>query len=388
MTRRRWWTVVTLVVIAVTVVAGLLWPTSAIQVDIATVTRGTIAVTVDNEGRTRLRDRYVVAAPVAGRVARITVLEGHRVEKGDLLTSISPSPSDPRAVAISRGQLGAANARRADAAAQVQSARALNEQANLELNRTAGLTKAGVLSESALEQARLAVTSAGKDLESKQAALRAAEADASAAQAALIGTNPEATGGVAVSVLAPTAGRVLRVLQQSARVVDAGTPLIEIGSATGLEAVVDVLSEDAVQIKPDDPVRIDQWGGDSILHGKVRDVEPDAFTKVSALGVEEQRVNVIVALGDPPPSLGVGYRLQAHIVTWTGDHVLSVPTSALFQRDADWAVFVVQDGRARRRNVRLGHRSTDAAEVLEGLSEGDRVILYPSALITDGARVK
>ena len=388
MTKRTWWLMGAVAVAAALVAMWMALTASVLQVETGTVTRGTVTVTVDDEGRTRVRDRYVVAAPIDGRVARLTVIEGHRVLEGDVLASIYPSPVDPRAAEIARSQSAAADARRLDMAAQVEKGRAAAVQAGRELARMTELARSGDVSQEALEQARLAVTSAGQDLQSKQAALRAAEADVAAARAVLIGASSGGPPGAAVIVRAPTAGRVLRVVQQSARVVQAGMPLLEIGDATGLEAVIDVLSEEAVQIKPGDPVRFDQWGGDATLQGNVRLVEPDAFTKVSALGVEEQRVNVIVDLFDAPSSLGVGYRVQAHIVTWTGETVLSVPTSALFQQEGAWTVFKVQEGRAMRRNARIGHRSAEAAEVLEGLMEGERVVLYPSAAIADGVKVE
>ncbi len=386
MTKRRWWFLggaAGLAALAV-VISG---SGAGIKVETAVVSKGDISVTVDEEGRTRLKDLYVVAAPVPGRIDRITLIEGHRVLKGDLLARIYPAPSDPRLRGVSRGQLQAAEARQADAAVQVEKARTVSEQAERELKRAQNLLSGGAISEEAVEQARLAAASAGRDLEASQAAFRAAQADVAAARAALIGANPASTGGAVVEVRAPSAGRVLRVFQQSSRVAEAGTPLIELGDAAVLEAMIDVLSEDAVRIQPGNPVTIDQWGGDTPLKGVVRLVEPQAFTKVSALGVEEQRVHVLADLIDPPSSLGVGYRLEAHIVVWSAEEVLRVPVSALFQREGGFAAFAVRDGKAELRAVRIGHQSTEIAEVLEGLTEQDQVILYPSALIDDGVRV-
>lgn len=388
MKKRTWWVLVALVAVAAVVAAVATLPDSALQVETATVTSGSLSVTVDEEGRTRVRDRYVVAAPVGGRLTRMITKEGNRVSVGDLLARIEPSPQDPRAAEVARSQVAAAEARRLESVAQVDQSRAQVEQAARDLARSRTLAEANAISQTALEQARLAATSAERQLEMRQAALRAAEADVAAARAALIGASPNGAAGAAVDVRAPSAGRVLRVLQESARVVMAGTPLVEIGDAAGLEIVVDVLSEDAVSIEPGNPVLMDRWGGTTVLRGVVRLVEPEAFTKVSALGVEEQRVNIIADVFEPPPSLGAGYRLEAHITTWTGEHVLRVPTSALFRLEDAWAVFAVQEGRAVRRTLRLGHRSMEAAEVLEGLREDDRVILYPSALVEDGARVR
>lgn len=387
MTRERWWFLggAAAAVLLAVVVAET---GSGIKVETGEVSRGPLSVSVDEEGRTRLKDLFVVATPVAGRIDRISFLEGHRVNKGDLLARVHPSPADPRVTGISRGELQAAEARQADAAALLQKAQLVNAQADTELKRAVRLLSGGAISEEEVERARLAATSAARDLDSAQAAFRVAEAGVAAARAALIGVNPEATGGALVEVRAPSAGRVLRVFQQSARVAEAGTPLIELGDAAVLEAMIDVLSEDAVRIQPGNPVTIDQWGGDAAIQGSVRLVEPQAFTKVSALGVEEQRVHVLADLIDPPAALGVGYRLEAHIVVWSADGVLRVPQSALFQREGDFSAFAVVGGRAERRKVRIGHQSSEVAEILEGLREGDRVILYPSALIEAGVRVQ
>jgi HlyD family secretion protein len=392
MTGRRWWTLLGLaamVAVVAAVVSGrITLPESAIEVESATVTRGPLTVTVDEEGQTRVKDRYVVAAPVGGRVARIAVREGDSVSKGDILARIFPTPEDPRTVEVSRGRLAAAEARQIEGAAQVERTRAAHAQAARDLVRTDDLVDAGVTSQDSLEQARLAATVARQQLEMSEAALSAVEADVAAARAALVGVNPDASEGTAVVVRAPAPGRVFRVPQGSARVVQAGTPLVEIGDGAGLEVVVDVLSEDAVRIEPGNPVQIEEWGGETALRGTVRLLEPEAFTKLSALGVEEQRVNIVVDLVDPPTSLGAGYRLEARIVTWTDENVVRVPTSALFQQDDTWALFLVQAERAVRRPVRIGHRASDSAEILEGVEEGDRVILYPSAVVDDGVLVK
>lgn len=388
MTRMRWWIVFAILAAVAIVVAGVTLSDPAMVVETAAVRRGPLRVTVDDEGRTRLRDRYVVAAPVSGRLERLIVKEGDRVEANAELGRIFPTPADPRAVAVARGQRAGAEARLAEARARLGMAIAAAEQKQRDVERAQSLADAGALSRDALEQARLAATSARQQRDTAQAAVRAADADAAAARAALVGLAPGDTGTAAVTVRAPTSGRVLRVDQQSARIVVAGTPLVEIGDASGLEVVVDVLSEDAVQIAPGQPVSIEQWGGDRALPGEVRLVEPEAFTKVSALGVEEQRVNVIVDLLDAPPALGAGYRVEARIVTWSGDDVLQVPASALFQSGGTWAAFVVREGRAVRQVVEIGRQSADDAEVRSGLREGERVVLYPSALLEDGVAVR
>jgi HlyD family secretion protein len=386
--KRKTWLVLTAVAVVVIVVVAMTVPSPALDVDTAAITRGRLEVTVDEEGRTRVRDRFVVAAPVAGRVGRLTLKRGDRISAGEVLASIAPSPQDPRAVEVLRGQLAAAEARRLQAEAQVGEATARVAQATRDLERAKALSEADALSRNDFEQSLLASTSAQRQLEMRRAALRAADAEVAGARASLIGSGPGASGVAAVAVRAPTGGRVLRVVQESARVVTAGTPLVEIGDASGMEVVVDVISEQAVRIAPGAPVAIDRWGGDSVLRGHVRLIEPEAFTKVSALGVEEQRVNVIIDLHDPPPALGAGYRVEARITSWSGDDVVMVPTSALFREEGGWAVFAVNDGRASRRTLQIGHRSLDMAEVIDGLAPGDTVILYPSPAIADGLRVK
>lgn len=388
MKKRTRWILIAAAAGAVLLVLVVATSGSAVEVETAPIGRDTLRVTVTEEGRTRVRERYVVAAPITGRLARIAVDEGDAVAEGALLARIYPAPEDPRGVEIARARLVAAEAHRREAEARVEEMQAQVRQLEREAGRSRTLAEEGALSQEALERSELAAASARQQLEAARATLRAAEADIAAARAALMGSDPQSSGGGAVPVRAPSAGRVLRVLEESERVVQAGTPLVAIGEAGGLEVVVDVLSEDAVRIGPGDPVRIEEWGGDHTLHGRVRLVEPDAFTEVSALGVEEQRVNVIADLFDVPPSLGSGYRVEANIVTWTGEGVLTVPTSALFQQNGTWNVFAVEEGEAVLRTIRIGHRSAEAAEVVAGLREGDDVILFPSDQIEEGVRVQ
>ncbi|MEP0548179.1 MAG: HlyD family efflux transporter periplasmic adaptor subunit [Rhodothermales bacterium] len=403
MKKRTRWILIGVAAAVVLLVLSLTASDGGIEVEAVRVERGPLSVAVVEEGRTRVRDRYVVAAPVTGRLARIAVDEGDPVAEGDLIARLYPTPTDSRTLGVARAQAAAAEARRREAIARLDEAQARAEQLEREAARTAALVADSILSNQEGEQAALAVATARQQVRAAEATRRAAEADLAAARAALTGASPQ-DEGLAVPVYAPSAGRVLRVLEENERVVPAGTPLVEIGdvgggyveegsggssTATGgLEVVVDVLSEDAVRIAPGAPIRIEEWGGDGTLEGRVRLVEPDAFTEVSALGVEEQRVNVIADLFDPPPSLGAGYRVEAHIVTWQGEGVLTVPTSALFQREGTWAVFAVEDGEAALRTVRVGHRSAEAAEIVEGLAEGDAVILFPSDQIEDGVRVR
>lgn len=387
MTRKRW-ILVGVGAAAVLVVLMLGLNGSAVEVEVARVARDTLRVTVEEEGRTRVRDRYVVAAPVTGRLARIQAKEGATVRPGDVLARISSTPEDPRTRSVTEAQLLAAEARRGQVAAQVEEARALATQAAREAERRSELAEAGALSREEMEHAELQAVSARRQLDAAVAALRAADADVAAMRASLMGASAEGAGGGVVAVTAPSAGRVLRVLEESERVVMAGTPLLELGDAGGLEVVVDVLSADAVRIAPGNAVLVEDWGGERPLAGRVRLVEPAAFTEVSALGVEEQRVNVIVDLLESPPQLGAGYRVEARIVVWEGRGVLTVPTSALFQRDGEWRVFGVEEGRARLRTVQVGQRGEEAAEVRGGLEEGEAVVLFPSDEVQEGVRVE
>ena len=378
----------------------LIWRFSShgIDVETALVDRRPLIVTVDEEGRTRVRTRYVVAAPVSGRLERPSVDEGDRVEGGSVVARIHPRPEGPRDVGILRAELAVAESRDREAGARLDEAVAFAEQLEREAVRDRSLAEDGLVSRQAAERSDLAAVSARDQVDALRSASAAAAAEVEARRLALAGAVEESPSSLAQPVYAPEAGRVLRVLQESERVVLAGTPIVEIGDAEGLEVIVDVLSEHAVRIRPGDPVRFEEWGGEEPLHGAVRLVEPAAFTKYSALGVEEQRVWVIADIFDAPPSLGAEFRVEARIVTWESEDVLTVPTSALFQLGGEWQAFVVRSGRAERRSVRVGHRSTELAEVqpavrgggdgdLPALAEGDEVILFPSDEVDDGVRV-
>lgn len=383
--------------LAVALLAWVVWRPAPIRVDVGLVRRGALQVTVDEEGETRVRQRYVVAAPTTGRVLRIDLDEGDPVKAGELVARIQAAPLDPRDRAAAEARLESAEANQKAADARVSLAKATREQAQRSSQRAERLRQAGTLSAEALEQAQLELTRARREYEAAQFASDAARHEVEAARAALIAAYEDQTppGGdedackktPCVDVRAPVAGKVLRVREESERIVTAGTPLLEIGNPDALEIVVDVLSEDAVRIHPGAPVLIEDWGGGHPLHARVRRVEPSAFTKVSALGVEEQRVNVIADFVDPPSGLGDGYRVEARIVVWQGDDVLQVPTGALFRTGDTWSVFVVQGGVARLRRVEIGHRSSAAAEVSKGLEAGERVVLHPSDRIHDGSRV-
>lgn len=355
---------------------------AVVPVEVTAVTRGPLRVTIDEEGRTRVRDRYLVVAPVAGRVARMTLEEGAAVTPGMAVARLAAAPLDPRsreeAAARLRGAEDAAQA----ATAAASEARAGLAQAGRSRSRAESLFAQHLLSTEQREVAALAETTAIRQVEAADFHAQSAAHDVEVARAALT------TGAAPVITLAsPVRGRVLRIAERSERVVAAGTPLLELGDPSRLEIVVDLLSEDAAKVKPGDRVLIERWGGEHPLEAHVRVVEPSGFTKISALGVEEQRVNVVADLDETPPQLGDGYRVEARVVQWEGD-ALKVPASALYQDGNQWRAFVVENGRARSRAVQVGHRNPDEAEVLAGLSVGDRVIRQPTDKISDNVRVR
>jgi HlyD family secretion protein len=389
-------------VLAVLALAGLAaWALRRppVSVEVGAVSRGPLTATVDEEGETRVRQRFVVAAPATGRLLRIELDEGDRVEQGDVVARVVPAPLDPRDRAAAEARLQAAEDAKRGASARARLADAALAQAERELARTERLREAGATSDETLERMRLERTRALREREAARFAEAAADHDVEAARAVLMAArasrsdaagqdDPCATPGVCIEVRAPIAGYVLRVHEESERVVLGGSPLLELGDPDAIEIVVDVLSADAVKIRPGAALWVEDWGGDAPLRATVRRVEPSGFTKVSALGVEEQRVNVIGDFVDTPDGLGDGYRVEARIVVWHADDVLRVPSSALFRRGDGWAAFVVEAGRARRREVAVGTRTPLAAEVKDGLAEGDAVVLHPSDRLTDGTRVR
>jgi len=372
----------------------------AVPVEVAEVTRGPLRVTVDEEGETRVRERFVVAAPTLGRLLRIELDEGDAVEAGAVVARIVPSPLDPRDEAAARARVEAAEAQLRAAEARRTYAEAALAQARRDAERADRLRAAGTISEGAREQARLELSRAREEGRAAAFGVDAARHEVEAARAALIAARGPALAGDAlrdacrdgdapcVAVRAPVAGRVLRVHEESERIVGAGTPLLDLGDPSDLEIAIDVLSADAVRIRPGAEVVVEDWGGEAPLRARVVRVEPSGYTKVSALGVEEQRVDVIAAFADAPVPLGDGYRIEARIVVWQGDDVVRVPGSALFRRGAGWSAFVVEDGRAVRRDVAVGERGAFEVQALSGLEPGERVILHPSDRVEEGARVR
>ncbi len=360
-----------------------------IVVESAAVERGPLTVTVDEEGRTRVRERFVVAAPVGGRLQRIDLHEGDPVAVGTVVAHIAPAPLDPRAQGQAEARLRAAQASREAAASREQSARAAFDQAHRDRERSDDLGREGIQPAEGHERAVLAEIAAAAELAAARHAAEAAVQEVAEARAALLATSPDARrpSGL-VPVRSPQKGAVLRLLQESDRVVAAGTPLFELGDLDDLEVVAELLSSDAVNVKPGAAMWIGGWGGGHDLAGRVRRVEPSGFTKVSALGVEEQRVNVVGDFVSGAGGLGDGYRVEVRVVVWQSESALRVPGSALYRTGSDWRAFVIERGRAVSRMVQVGHRTNTEAEILGGLKEGERVILYPGDRVSEGVRVE
>jgi HlyD family secretion protein len=375
----------------------VLFRADPVPVSVATAERAPLLVTVDEEGATRVRDRFAITAPTAGRLLRSELDAGDAVEADALVARIEPLPLDPREHAGASARLEAAEATLRAARAQVALTKASLEQARRSTARAEQLRQAGTLSAEAYEQAQLEKTRREQEHVAARFAADAAQHDVEVASAALLAAQDQSqatarggprSGDARIDVRSPVAGRVLRVLEESERIVAAGTPLLEIGDPSSLELVIDVLSTDAVRIPAGARVLVEDWGGEGTLLARVRLVEPSGFTKISALGVEEQRVNVIADLDAPNAALGDGYRFEARIVVWEGEDVLQIPASALFRHAGVWSVFVVERSRARRREVSVGRRGGFAAEIREGLEPGEVVVLYPSDRLADGVRVR
>lgn len=388
-------TLITAALGAAAVLALLVWAFAPrpLNVEVATVATGRYEQAVVEDGRTRLRDRYTVAAPLAGRLARITLREGDAVVAGAALAVLTPTLSpmlDERTRAELTARRGAAEAGVRQAAAAVGQQRVALAQARADQQRSEQLSAQGFIAPIKLETDRLAVQAAQQGLQAAEQARHVAEHELQVARAALAAQ--QAGGNTAFVLRAPVAGRVLKVLQPSEATVAPGTPLLEIGDTTQLEIVAELLTTEALQATPGAPVVIDRWGGAGTLAARVRAVEPAAFTKVSALGVEEQRVKVLIDLNaPPPPALGDGFRVGVRILTRVQDGALLVPVSAVFPQPGSasgMAVFVLDGGHARLKAVTLGGRNGSQAWVQGGLAAGESVIVYPPAGVADGVRVK
>lgn len=400
--RSRPWLIIAAALVVGAGLAAAFWP-RPIMVDMGQVRRGEMTVTIDEEGRTRVRDAYVVSTPVAGRLKRVEVLPGDPVVKGETVVArmlpTNPAALDIRSREEARAAVTAAQAALRVSRANLNSAIAKRDYAENELSRTQQLSERNIASDVALERARQAFRVATADVETAEATIAERQAAVAQAQAQLISfdqhgptASPEIANGTDIPIYAPIDGRILRVMQQSETTLPAGTAVMEIGNTSSdLEVVVDLLSTDAVQVRVGDRVIIDDWGGRRALSGQVSRIDPFGVTRFSALGVEEQRVNTVVRFTDSPDEyegLGHGFRVEARIVIWEDSDALILPSAALFRAGEGWAVFTVTEGTARLTPVEIGHNNGIDAEIRDdSLSEGQQVILYPASGLVDGTHV-
>jgi HlyD family secretion protein len=392
------WKRVLLIVVVVLAVAAAAWALrpQPVPVDIALVEAGALEVSVEDEAVTRIRDVYTVSAPVGGKTQRSPRRVGDSVEAGETVVAVI-EPGDPgfldiRTQRVSEAQIEATRAAINLAEAQLRQAQAQLDFAQSDLTRAMELARRETISQRALDQARFEVLTAESGLASAQATLEVRRRELASAEAGLI--QPGGAGNTApnccINVMAPTSGRVLRVLVESEQVVQPGTALVEIGDPGNLEIVVDLLSRDAVRVEPGASARITGWGGAQEFEARVLHVEPSAFTRVSALGIEEQRVRTILEFADESEAiarLGHNFRVVARILVWEGRDIVTVPLGALFRDGESWAVFVVDGEVARVRRIAIGERTMRRAQVLDGLAVGEAVLLHPSDRIADGVAV-
>jgi HlyD family secretion protein len=378
----------TLVAAAVAIFVVLAFRPKPMEVEAARVVKGPLQVTIDEDGETRAHDRFTLAAPIAGRLSRIEFHEGDQVSPETVLTTISPLPLDAREIAEIRARVQSAEARKRETDEQLARWESDLAQATRDLDRARLLAKDRIIAKQALEQAESKQRGTAKEVEAAKFRVQSAAADVERENAGLVSLQAQ-QGQVSklVEIRPPTRCRILRILEKSERVVPFGTPIIVLSNPSKLEIVADLLSTDAVKVKPGAPVIIENWGGPAPLSARVRTVEPYGFTKVSALGIEEQRANVIADFVDSPDGLGDGYRVDARIVIWESPSVLKVPASALFRVGQEWNVFAIENDRTRLLPVAVGHRGTSEVEVINGLNEGARVILHPANDLKNGARV-
>jgi HlyD family secretion protein len=399
---------VTIAAAILATLGALYWILSpqAVQVDLATASRGQMEVTIEEEARTRVRHVYTVYAPISGRVLRISEPTGqspHTLHVGDTVTvnetivaimqPLSPSFLDVR----TQEELQAA-VTGSDAAVTLAEAEAARIQASLnfarsELQRAQSLTTGETISVKALEKAKLDVATNEAALDSMKAQLQIRKSERDLARARLLSpaglSDNAARAGCCVEIKAPVTGKVLRILQDSEGPVTAGTPLLELGDPLDLEIVAEFLSTDAIKLKPEAPVRISGWGGGTVA-GKVTRIDPAGFVKISALGLEEQRVRVVVDFTDPPEAwgrLGHEYRVVVNAVAWSSTDVLKIPVTALYRKGEDWAVFRKSGRVAHATIVTIGQRNGREAQVLSGLDEGEEVILHPSDRVRNGVKI-
>jgi len=356
---------------------------SPLPVDSGRVSKGPLQVTLDAEGVTRVNERFVVAAPVTGRLVRITLEEGARVSRGDVVAALLPPELDSREYREASARAASARAVFDEAVARERRVALDLRQAERRSGRYRNLYNEGAVSREAFELAG----NEAEMLRKEAAAARSAALSARFAFEAQEALVDRETAGKPVQVLSPVDGKVLRIHEKSERVIAAGSPLVDIGDPSSIEIVIDVLSSDAVSVRPGNSVIVEEWGGGKSLKATVKTVEPAAFTKVSALGIEEKRVNVVALLQEYEPLLGDNFRVQARIVLRKAESVLQVPVSSLFRGAGEWKVFVIEHGKAVEKPVRIGMRGAFQAQVLEGLEDGDRVVVHPTNELGDRMRV-
>ena len=377
MTKRRWG--VAALGAGVLVAAGWALVPNPVDVETVKVTRGPLTVSIAEDGITRVRERYEIASPVAGRLLRVAVHPGDSVDPETPLLRIQPSPLDSKSEAQLNARLSAAEQSEREADALLGRARDAHERAGTEARRIRKLAGESIVSRDALDAANSAESIAAKDLAAARFRSEAAKDEVDVARSAL--------GGREIVVRSPLCARVLQVLHESESVVAAGVPLITIGDCGDLEAVADFLTTDAVKIRPGTRAAIERWGGATPLEARVRLIEPAAFTKVSALGVEEQRVNVVADFVNPPAILGDQYRVDMRVIAWEGT-ATKLPATAVFTSGGGSKVFAVAGGRARLTPVSIGHTGETDVEIVSGLRPGDEVIVQPSDQVRDGVRVR
>lgn len=364
-----------------------------VAVEAGVVASGRYEQSIEEDGQTRLKDRYTVSAPVAARLARITLKAGDRVAPGDVVATLLPAMSamiDERSAREAQARHHAAGANVAAAQAKVERASVSLQEAQLELHRTEKLAREGFLAPARLDDARLATAGARRELDGAKAAHAAAVHEQAQAAAALLPAGGSVQAGKPLALQSPVEGVVLRVAQPSEATLPAGTPLLDIGDPRRLEIVAELLTTDAIQAQPGRRAVVERWGGPPVA-AVVRRVEPGAFTKVSALGVEEQRVKVLLDLEEPPAEwvvMGDGYRVTVRVITQSLDRALTVPVGALFPiGDGGMAVYRIDGNRARLQVVEVAGRNGSDAWVRSGLEAGQRVIVYPPPAVEDGKRV-
>jgi len=357
-----------------------------IPVETAKIKRGMLREVTEEEGKTRMHDHFVIAAPVNGITRRIQLHAGDTVQPGEIVAWIDPAPIDPRQNAVLEAHLNAALAARKQSDAMVMRAKSDYEQAQHDLQRSRVLVEQGIVSKESHEKIAAFDQTSFQRLEEAKAGQEVAAHQVQEANAALLAARGS-DSGAPTPIRTSIAGRVLRLYEQSERIVTPGTPLIEIGYTPHLEIVSDFLTREAVKIRGGMRAVITDWGGGTPLYAHVRAIEPGGFTKVSALGVEEQRVNVVLDFDGTSDALQDGFHVQVSVITWESDNILCIPSSAVFRSGEDWATFAVSDGIAKQTTLKIGHRGEDLWEVMAGISESAGVIVHPAAEIIDGMRV-